>query len=69
MLISKYADATIFVTRADYTDKKLLNFSRDLFNSGKVKNMVYVINAVGANKSYGYGYSYNYGYGYGYDEG
>ncbi len=73
LLISKFADATIFVTRAGHTDKKLLNFSKDLNDGGKLNNMAYVLNGVGENKGYGYkygygyGYSYNYGYGYGYN--
>lgn len=70
-LISKYADLTLFLTKANYTDKKLLNFSKELQASGKLKNMGYVINSVGAGKSYsyGYGYGYNYGYNYGYGNG
>lgn len=64
MLISQLADATIYIARANFTDKSLLAFSKELFESGKLKNMAYVLNGVGTNK--GYGYSYNYGYGYGY---
>lgn len=64
LLISHLADATLFVSRADFTEKKLLEHSVDLNKQKKIKNMAYVINAVGANKSYGY----NYGYGYGYHE-
>ena len=65
-LISKYADLTLFLTKANFTEKKLLNFSKALQASGKLKNMAYVINSVGAGKSYSYGYGYNYGYNYGY---
>jgi tyrosine-protein kinase Etk/Wzc len=65
MLISQLADATIYLARADYTEKNLLNFSKDLFESGKLKNVAYVLNSVGASKSYGYGYNYGYNYGYG----
>lgn len=65
MLISPLADATIYIARADYTEKNLLKFSKDLSESGKLKNMAYVINSVGASKSYGYSYNYGYGYGYG----
>ncbi len=63
MLISQLSDATVYIVRANFTDKKLLSFSKDLFESGKLKNMAYVINGVGNNKSYGYNYGYNYGYG------
>ncbi len=70
LLISKFADVTLFLTKANYTDKKLLRFSKELSESGKIKNMAYVMNSVGAGKSYGYGYGYgyNYGYSYGYHE-
>jgi capsular exopolysaccharide synthesis family protein len=63
MLISNLADATVYIARANFTEKKLLAFSKDLSESGKLKNMAYVINGVGNNKSYGYNYGYNYGYG------
>ncbi|WP_370104058.1 GumC family protein, partial [Winogradskyella sp.] len=65
MLISQLADATIYLARANYTEKNLLKFSKELSESGKIKNMAYVINSVGASKSYGYGYNYGYNYGYG----
>lgn len=63
LLISKYADITLFTVCSGYTDKKLLQFSKDLKRTNKLKNMAYVLNAVGFTK----GAEYNYGYGYGYD--
>jgi capsular exopolysaccharide synthesis family protein len=65
MLISQLADATIYLVRANYTEKNLLKFSKELDETKKLKNMAYVINSVGASKSYGYGYNYGYNYGYG----
>lgn len=65
MLISQLADATLYLVRANYTEKNLLNYSRGLFESGKLKNIAYVLNSVDNNKSYGYGYNYGYNYGYG----
>ena len=65
LLISKFADATIYLLRAEHTEKNLLEFSKNLSESGKIKNMAYVINGVGASRSYGYSYNYGYGYGYG----
>ena len=67
LLISQLSDLTVYVTQADFTDKKLLSYSLDLKMQGKLKNMAYVINKVGSSKGYGYGYGYNYGYDYGYD--
>jgi Mrp family chromosome partitioning ATPase len=63
LLISKYADATLFVVRAGITDKKLLQFSKELAKNKKLNNMAYVLNAVGKIKKG----NYNYGYAYGYD--
>lgn len=73
LLISQMADVTVYITRANHTDKKLLTYSKDLDEKGKLKNMAYVINNVGGSNaygySYGYGYGYSYGYGYGYNYG
>jgi capsular exopolysaccharide synthesis family protein len=66
LLISKFADATVYVTRANYTEKNLLEHANALAKNKKLKNMAYVINQVGA--SIGSKYGYNYGYGYGYNE-
>ncbi|MDT0677483.1 GumC family protein [Autumnicola musiva] len=71
LLISPLADTTIYVTRADYTEKKLLDFPKDLKRQGKLKGLAVVLNDVDYSKfSYGakYGYSYGYGYGYGKEE-
>ena len=70
LVISHLVDTTLYVVRADYTPKKILEFSVNLSDKGKLRNMAYVINNVGANykgySSYGYNYKYNYAYGYGY---
>ncbi|MCM4163341.1 MULTISPECIES: tyrosine-protein kinase family protein [unclassified Arenibacter] len=65
LLISKYADATLFVTRAGLTDKRLLESSKNLYKTKKLKNMAYVVNGVGNGKAKGYNYGYGYGYGSG----
>lgn len=70
LVISHLVDTTLYVVRADYTPKKILEFSVNLSDKGKLKNMAYVINNVGSNYkgygTYGYNYKYNYAYGYGY---
>lgn len=71
LLISPLADTTIYVTRANFTEKKLLDFPKDLQQQGKLKGLAVVLNDVDYSKfSYGakYGYAYGYGYGYGADE-
>jgi capsular exopolysaccharide synthesis family protein len=76
LLITNLADLVIYVTRADMTDKHVVEYSRDLYLQGKINKIAYIVNSVGLiyvygykykyNYSYGYGYNYNYGYGYGY---
>lgn len=70
LVISHLVDTTLYVVRADFTPKKILEFSVSLSDKGKLKNMAYVINNVGSNYkgygTYGYNYKYNYAYGYGY---
>ena len=71
LLISQLADTTIYVTRAGFTERKLLDFPKDLKKQGKLKRLAVVLNDVDYSKfSYGakYGYAYGYGYGYGADE-
>ena len=65
LLISKYADVTLFVTRADYTNKRLLQYSQDLAREGKLNKLAYIVNGV---KSTNFGYGAKYGYGYGNEE-
>lgn len=64
LLISKYADVTLYIVRSGYTDDKLIPHIKDLYRNQKLHKMGIVINK--SLKKSGYGYSYNYGYGYGY---
>ena len=68
LVISHLADATVYLTRANHTERELLKWCRDLIKQGKLKNVGFVINGLGAGsrKGYAYRYSYNYGYRYGY---
>lgn len=71
LLISPLADTTLYIVRADITDKKMLDFPKDLKKQGKLKGLAVILNDVDYSKfSYGaqYGYSYGYGYGYGVDK-
>ena len=64
LLISQFADATLYITRANFTEKNLLDHAIELNKNKKIRNLAFVINSVGAsNRSYGYNYGYNYGYG------
>ncbi|HET8885689.1 MAG TPA: CpsD/CapB family tyrosine-protein kinase, partial [Salinimicrobium sp.] len=61
-LINKFADLTLYVTRAGYTEKKLIQFAVDAKNEGKLHDMGFVINDVGL-ANFGYGNKYGYAYG------
>lgn len=63
LLISELADVTLFVLRANKSDKKLLKYSAELSETGRIKNMAYVLNDVKQNSQDGYNYGHEYGYG------
>jgi capsular exopolysaccharide synthesis family protein len=60
-IISHFADITLYVIRSCYTEKKLLNFSKEAIEENKLKNVSLVLNAVDLN-SFGYGNKYGYTY-------
>lgn len=64
-LILELADVILYVTRADFTEKKLLKFLSNFKKLNTIKTMGIILNGVEENKRYGY--KYNYGYNYGYD--
>lgn len=60
--ISKYADATIYVVKANFLDKRMLHIPDRLHKEAKLKNMAILINGSDHSKgAYGYGYGYGYG--------
>jgi len=67
--LGKYADATIYIVRHDYTQKRQIQLIQDLYSENKLPAMSVVINDIKVKLGYGgyYGYGgYGYGYGYGY---
>ncbi|WP_028120915.1 GumC family protein [Epilithonimonas tenax] len=60
-LISKYADATIYVTRSEVTEKEFIHFANKNIGSEKIKNVGFVLNDV-HKTNFGYGNKYGYGY-------
>ena len=58
LLVSKYADANIYVVRQNYTLKEHINIINDLAVNAKMANMSILINDVKNKGSYGYGYGY-----------
>jgi capsular exopolysaccharide synthesis family protein len=61
-LINKFADLTLYLVRAGYTEKKLLDFAVDAKNDGKLHHVSFVLNDV---KMANFGYGNKYGYAYG----
>ncbi|MEB8330273.1 polysaccharide biosynthesis tyrosine autokinase [Flavobacteriaceae bacterium KMM 6897] len=62
LLISEYANHTIYVTRAGVTEEKAIEFPLKLQEEGKIKGLCFVVNDVKAT-NLGYGGKYGYGYG------
>lgn len=70
LVLSRVADITLYVTRADYTNKQYLSVINQLSADGKFPNVSLVVNAADLeSKRYGYGNYGRYGnyghYGYG----
>ncbi len=59
LLISEYAGHTIYLTRADYTEKRILNFAKELHAEKKLNGMMLVVNDVNQS-NFGYGAKYGY---------
>jgi capsular exopolysaccharide synthesis family protein len=69
LIISKYADTTLFVFRSNITEKQLVQYAVKLTEDEKINNTAFVLNGINFKGMYGYNYSYSYGYGYGYNYG
>ena len=61
-LISKYADLILYVVRAGFTEKKLLDFVFDSQKAGSFRNLSFLLTDVDLS-DLGYGNKYGYGYG------
>jgi tyrosine-protein kinase Etk/Wzc len=69
ILISDQADITVYVVRANYLDKRMLDIPAQLSREKKIEKMAIVVNGtIIGGKGYGYSYGYGYGYGYGLQE-
>ena len=61
LLSNNQVDLYMYVIRANYLDKRMLETPKILFEEKRLPNMAVLINAVDAKKGYGYGYGYGYG--------
>jgi len=66
LLLCQKADLFLYIVRADYIDKRMLEIPKKLYKEKRLPNMAVVMNDSDLKKGYGYGYGNNYGYGYGY---
>ena len=64
LLIAKYADAFVYIVRANYLDKSFLPLIENYYRQQRLPNMSVILNDTKIRKTYGYGYG-SYGYGYG----
>lgn len=69
LLMGHLVDATVYLCRANHTDKNLLEYFHQILREKKLCNPSFVINGLGPKNAYGYGYGYKYGYNYGYSYG
>ncbi len=61
LLISNVADATLYVTRSEVTEKMFIDFANKNIESKKVNNAAFVLNDI-HKTNFGYGNKYGYGY-------
>ena len=54
--LTRVADATVYVTRANYSTKKEVNFFNAIYRDARLKKMSLVVNGTHTKKGYGYGY-------------
>jgi len=67
LLLNRFSDVNLYVVRADYTHKSAIIDANEIYNSQKLTNMYFVLNAADMKKdSNYYGYRKKYGNGYGY---
>lgn len=61
VLIAKNADCFIYVVRANFLEKRMLNIPNALYKEQKLPNMCLLLNDTDSTKGYGYGYGYGQG--------
>lgn len=58
LLIAKHADTFIYVARANFLEKRMLDIPNGLHKDQKLPNMCMLLNDTDSTKGYGYGYGY-----------
>ena len=60
--LNRVCDATVYVTRANYSTMKEVGFFNSLYRDARLKKMSIVVNGTHSHKGYGYGYGHGYGH-------
>lgn len=60
MLINQFSDLFIYICKANYSEKRSVDFISNLVTDGRIKNLALVLNGTDLTKGYGYGYGYGY---------
>ena len=55
--LDRVADATVYVTRVNYSTVSDLRFVEDIYTNNRLKKLSVVVNGTTSKKGYGYGYS------------
>jgi tyrosine-protein kinase Etk/Wzc len=58
LLIAKHADSFIYVVRANFLEKRMLNIANTFYKEKKLPNLCMLLNDTDSTKGYGYGYGY-----------
>jgi capsular exopolysaccharide synthesis family protein len=56
LVVAKYADCFVYVVRANFLEKRMLNIVNTFYREGKLPNMCMLLNFTDSAKGYGYGY-------------
>ncbi|GAA4114264.1 tyrosine-protein kinase [Aquimarina addita] len=58
LLISHFADLSIYIVRENYSDKRVLKIPESFYRDKRLPNMAMLLNAASTKNGYGYGYGY-----------
>ena len=58
--LAQSADLFLYIVRANFIDKRLLEVPKKLYDKRRLPNMALIINGSESKKGYGYGYGYGY---------
>ena len=60
-IIADIADATVYITRSEYSEKEFIEYADSAVETNKIKNVCFVLNDI-SSENLGYGNKYGYGY-------